>query len=701
MKLFLRALSFIAASTLIQTAYAKVETPRVFTQPSHGCKSLKDITLFQKSNSFIYPGSDELQNSYVYTCKGSRPYTWSVPDKADENLNETQLKNEIVRVGKNQSVIVNDANTGLLPRPILFVHGFTGDMYDFGSRIHSEQYPEKSVGYDPGSVSETIAHYYGVYYTNATEDESEIIKQNSNGLEYFATDNRNADDLEYQAEQLYNRVKQVLEEYYGSGWRNNSKASIDLIGMSQGGLTIRQMLTLDSDEGLANPINHINHILTVNTPHYGTEWAGRADGKPETVTKEFKAIRTVIHNVIESTALSNELYEAITGEGFLELAKAQRVDLFIKEKNRYKIGSSFLRNLGSNPKMPRNDSPISFTTFFGTANGALYEWYYARYDHSTTDEVKTNCTNYGINPNKKNLLACYVIAFEGTLGDENAWMLSGDFVSSVYSMKGDDVFDYDKPSIKAIELLGTNFHGNVDEIPTVIGGNYRGQEILSGLLSVPENTNFKNANKNLKFSGRYQKVTVPNRVGLEPDKYISISADVVFDQKPSRFELVRKQKNNGRGYDIRWEREGQLAFYVNIGGSWKGIRWEDTNYWKTGTHYTIQCVYNGSTMRIIVDGVTRVSRQMNGAMSHDGSPLLIGSAYPYDSSYNFKGYISNLKLVAGYSTSNFFLSTKYYYNTFTFDESLGQSVSSHRGMRAYRGANSSEDYYDPTWVLME
>jgi pimeloyl-ACP methyl ester carboxylesterase len=74
--------------------------------------------------------------------------------------------------------------------------------------------------------------------------------------------------------ELKYRIDQVLEEYYGANWMEDTSAQVILIAHSMGGLAIRQMLVESSSEFK----KHINLIITENTPHEGTPFMNLAAG---------------------------------------------------------------------------------------------------------------------------------------------------------------------------------------------------------------------------------------------------------------------------------------------------------------------------------------------------------------------------------------------------------------------------------------
>jgi hypothetical protein len=74
-----------------------------------------------------------------------------------------------------------------------------------------------------------------------------------------------------QSQLLLERIYEVLDDYYGQGmWVGNPDARIDIVTHSQGGLITRDMLNhMQNNNSVANPINYINQIVNMDTPHFG------------------------------------------------------------------------------------------------------------------------------------------------------------------------------------------------------------------------------------------------------------------------------------------------------------------------------------------------------------------------------------------------------------------------------------------------
>lgn len=175
---------------------------------------------------------------------------------------------------------------GKLPRPVLLIHGIESDFKVWGVQAKSESRDSADFknglvkSYDLGSLPDLLAASYGLN----TDPE----KINENGIYFYQAPSRkidgkrqedslswNADNS--QSKYLYDKIKYVLDNY-SEKWKENEMYKIDLVAHSQGGLIIREMLRgLRADgsyqQGLENAANHINRVITVNTPHFGSSLA--------------------------------------------------------------------------------------------------------------------------------------------------------------------------------------------------------------------------------------------------------------------------------------------------------------------------------------------------------------------------------------------------------------------------------------------
>lgn len=199
--------------------------------------------------------------------------------------------------------------SGTLERPVLFVHGVAADMTSWGavpdkSKVvflvtpNSTMLQNAVVGkYADFSGALGFADYYqipadgrhfidlsqgvnhnGIEFYNslaykeingqlvATGYDPFAIVQKTNGL---VDDARGMKNLG-QTNQLFARMEAVLTEYFGSGWTTNPNAKIDIVCHSQGCLVTRSVIASYRGTGLDNPVNHLNQIVSADSPALGT-----------------------------------------------------------------------------------------------------------------------------------------------------------------------------------------------------------------------------------------------------------------------------------------------------------------------------------------------------------------------------------------------------------------------------------------------
>ncbi|MDR2594049.1 MAG: putative lipase [Fibromonadaceae bacterium] len=154
----------------------------------------------------------------------------------------------------------------------------------------------KARGYKNGSLPDMLAR------SNNLDDTTEDAI-NSNGIYFFQAENGSSsqphwDKSPSQSKSLYKKIEAIMENFYGKQeieWRLSDKYKIDLVGHSQGGLVIREMLRglAGSEQGNENPANHINRIITVNTPHFGSALVAPAGNE---VLKNYNGLAQFIDN---------------------------------------------------------------------------------------------------------------------------------------------------------------------------------------------------------------------------------------------------------------------------------------------------------------------------------------------------------------------------------------------------------------------
>ncbi len=179
---------------------------------------------------------------------------------------------------------------------LMYSENFIDVSNGAGFRNGSHPY---SVPYNnPSSSARYISNYFGLDTTYYGMKLSDSIEQgiNHNGLEFYnATHEYDQSwssnskyelfqfaDINYsfknefgsqefgQGKMIFNRMSDVLTEYYGEAWKSDANLTLDIVAHSQGGLIIREAIRANRDQSISNPVNHIKSIVTFNTPHLGT-----------------------------------------------------------------------------------------------------------------------------------------------------------------------------------------------------------------------------------------------------------------------------------------------------------------------------------------------------------------------------------------------------------------------------------------------
>ena len=234
--------------------------------------------------------------------------------------------------GREVALPKYEGGTGRLTVPVILVSGFNADYKNtWGVEIPNED--KSSVefqkglvsGYVNGGLPDILARYQGL----------DVSEQgiNSNGIYFFNAPvdaegeqpspkwvNKDAaNSISYS---FYERLKDVLTQHFGDEWKNNDLLKIDIVGHSQGGLVVREMLRglreecRDCPVGSANAANHIRKLVTVNTPHLGTPVA---DSRSVLQTMpDYTAVLELLEDLENQHNLEEKTYESRKNKGMSE-----------------------------------------------------------------------------------------------------------------------------------------------------------------------------------------------------------------------------------------------------------------------------------------------------------------------------------------------------------------------------------------------
>ncbi len=183
------------------------------------------------------------------------------------------------------------------PYPVIFVHGLGSSSGAWGAptRLRSDSIPEDSLvsGHtykhfldymDPYAIvwdefDSTYTHPGGTpghpnpdpAYPNKTF--LEVINFNYNRGSIDRDTEYDSPDYKGQGDELWHRIKEVLDEYYGEGqWEDNRNAKVILVGHSMGALATRQAIKEDVIYHDSLLVPHLDKVITMGSPLSGSIW---------------------------------------------------------------------------------------------------------------------------------------------------------------------------------------------------------------------------------------------------------------------------------------------------------------------------------------------------------------------------------------------------------------------------------------------
>ena len=148
----------------------------------------------------------------------------------------------------------------------------------------------------------------------------------------------------------------------------------------------------------------------------------------------------------------------------------------------------------------------------------------------------------------------------------------------------------------------------------------------------------------LRFDGVDDYVEIGGNIS--PTEQITLSAWVYItgDNGYISQDIIRKSIAHGKGYHLRWRHAGinYLRFYLNINNTWYYVEdtIQNTNY-LNGWHYFVG-TYDGSQMKLYVDGNLRSSLSVSGPITYDALTVTWLMAEYYDGF--LQGYIDEVKI---------------------------------------------------------
>ncbi len=148
--------------------------------------------------------------------------------------------------------------------------------------------------------------------------------------------------------------------------------------------------------------------------------------------------------------------------------------------------------------------------------------------------------------------------------------------------------------------------------------------LILALLIIP----FGFAQSSLMFDGTNDKVEVPKNENLQATSAMTIEAWINAEEWQSALykgSVVSNSNNIGsdNGFDLRAAANGKAEFNVSINGAWVYATTEE--FMEVGTWYHLAGVYDGSRVRIYINGIERASNDASGDIGDFRGNFQIGS----------------------------------------------------------------------------
>ena len=164
------------------------------------------------------------------------------------------------------------------------------------------------------------------------------------------------------------------------------------------------------------------------------------------------------------------------------------------------------------------------------------------------------------------------------------------------------------------------------------------------VLALFSTTDFQAQHNALDFDGVDDYVNIGNNLNLT--SAISIETWVKTDELGSRQTILDKgYSSSGEPYyqyHVEVRAGGEVYFALSLGGTRKTT--ETSTTLTAGQWHHIACVYNGSTIKIYIDGVEESSTNATGSISTYSTSLYIGAYSGPDPIGSFDGLIDEVRI---------------------------------------------------------
>ncbi|QTA80023.1 Immunoglobulin like fold-containing protein [Desulfonema limicola] len=148
----------------------------------------------------------------------------------------------------------------------------------------------------------------------------------------------------------------------------------------------------------------------------------------------------------------------------------------------------------------------------------------------------------------------------------------------------------------------------------------------------------------LAFDGADDYVEIPNSSALMPSNALTLEAWIKADEWGEKYwsnTIAGKESDPPAGYVLRCGEGGKLSFIVSVNNTW--VEAVSDAEMIPGIWYHAAGVFNGSSIKLYINGVEKASQAAAGNLTPGTSPLSMGASPAFDDRM-FKGQIDEVRI---------------------------------------------------------
>ncbi|MBU3010852.1 T9SS type A sorting domain-containing protein [Polaribacter vadi] len=150
-------------------------------------------------------------------------------------------------------------------------------------------------------------------------------------------------------------------------------------------------------------------------------------------------------------------------------------------------------------------------------------------------------------------------------------------------------------------------------------------------------------NNALHFNGGNEKITVNDNSNFDFSSGITLEAWINIDQLNTDRNIIRKYEDavNGKSFNLWVDALGRFRFTISIDGSSDEFLISNSPAIFTNNWHHIAATFNGSTMKMYVDGLGAGSKSVTGTIYDSSSDIVIGEG---TTTSNFSGALDEIRI---------------------------------------------------------